>query len=131
MSEDNDRIEQIRARRSRINRPGMAGNDGYSQAMQQRTVGTSAAGVSQVSSVKPQQTTGSIMGVDNGTPWLRDRVSLSLEAQIALVETRSTYKLTLADMGYHNRQNIISIKPGIFLRVEPTGCYRMSYHNRM
>jgi hypothetical protein len=79
--------------------------------------------------------TGSVVGAGAGTatrsPWLMDRLTLSLEAQIAMIELRATQKLTLADMGYNNRLKVVPIRPGVFLRAEPTGCYRMMYHNRM
>jgi hypothetical protein len=71
-----------------------------------------------------------ILGVDFRSPWLKDRVTLSLEAQIAMIEQRANYRLTLADLGYTNRTNILELVPGIFCKVEPTGCYRLVYHNR-
>jgi hypothetical protein len=72
----------------------------------------------------------SVLGVDFKSPWLRDRVSLSLEAQIAMMEQRATYRANIADLGYTNRLSIIPIRPGIFIKVEPTGCYRLVYNNR-
>ena len=71
-----------------------------------------------------------VLGVDFKSPWLRDRVSLSLEAQIAMMEMRANYRLSLADLGYTNRISILPVRPGIFIRIEPTGCYKMTYHNR-
>jgi hypothetical protein len=78
-------------------------------------------------SLAPDQ---SVLGVDFKSPWLRDRVSLSLEAQIAMMEMRANYRLTLADLGYTNRISILPVRPGIFIKIEPTGCYKMVYHNR-
>lgn len=122
MAEDQDRIEQIRSRRRRDNiHPSLASGD-----QQTRARGVS---VSKVGEVRPGAER--VLGVDTQNPWLRDRVTLSLEAQIAMIEMRANYRLTLADMGYHNRLQVLSIRPGVFLKVEPTGCYRMSYHNRM
>lgn len=48
-----------------------------------------------------------------------------------MIEMRATQRLTLADMGYNNRLKMLEIRPGIHLQVEPTGCYRMVYHDRM
>ena len=71
-----------------------------------------------------------ILGVDFKSPWLKDRVSLSLEAQIAMMEMRGNYRLNLADLGYTNRISIMQVRPGMFIKVENTGCYRLAYHNR-
>lgn len=71
-----------------------------------------------------------ILGVDFKSPWLKDRVSLSLEAQIAMMEMRGNYRLNLADLGYTNRMSIMQVRPGMFIKVENTGCYRLAYHNR-
>lgn len=125
MSDETDRIEQIRSRRRRAY-TGITPD----QQQQQQQVRTSASSVSKVSETR-ESGGDSVLGVSNQTPWLRDRVTLSLEAQIAMIEMRSSYKLSLADLGYHNRQQITNIRPGIYLKVEPTGCYKMSYHNRM
>lgn len=124
MSEESDRIEQIRSRRRRD----VGGVDPQQQQQMQQRIRTRPAGVQKVSETSGDSN--KILGVDNGTPWLRDRVTLSLEAQIAMIEMRASYRLTLADMGYHNRLKITNIRPGIYLKTEPTGCYRMSYHNR-
>lgn len=126
MADDQDRIEQIRSRRRRGGIDAMSAQT--QQSMQQvRTRPSAVQKVGEVRSTSSQQ----VLGVDTNTPWLRDRVSLSLEAQIAMIEMRSSYRLTLADMGYNNRQQIIPIRSGIYLKTEPTGCYRMSYHNRV
>ena len=74
--------------------------------------------------------TSSILGPDFRSPWLRDQVSLSLEAQIAMIESRANYKLTLADLGYTNRQKVLELRPGIYCKVEPTGCYKLAYNDR-
>ena len=127
MPNEPDRIEQIRSRR-RKGVGGAGGVDQQQQAMQQRIRARS----NKTQKVGATQQGGQqVLGVNTQTPWLRDRVTLSLEAQIAMIEMRANYRLSLADMGYHNRQKITSIRPGIYLKVEPTGCYKMSYHNRM
>jgi hypothetical protein len=111
-----DRIDQIRAQRGRdVVQVGVS-------PLEAQLVAPIAA-----PSLTPDQ---SILGVDFKSPWLRDRVSLSLEAQIAMMEMRANYRLTLADLGYTNRISIMPVRPGIFVRIEPTGCYRMTYHNR-
>jgi len=125
MPEERDRIEQIRERRSkgRI-------NPQASQQQQQvyRRVQRSPK-VEKVGAVSA--TAAGAVRAGTPSPWLKDRVTLSLEAQIAMIEMRATQRLTLADMGYRNRYQLISIRPGIFLKLEPTGCYRMTYHNRI
>lgn len=111
-----DRIDQIRAQRGRdMVQVGV-------NPMEAQLVAPIAA-----PGLMPDQ---SVLGVDFKSPWLRDRVSLSLEAQIAMMEMRANYRLTLADLGYTNRISILPIRPGIFIRIEPTGCYRMVYNNR-
>ncbi len=72
----------------------------------------------------------SILGVDFKSPWLRDRVTISLEAQLSMMEMRGSYRINLADLGYTNRMSIMAIRPGVYIKVEPTGCYRLVYHNR-
>ncbi len=124
MSDESDRIEQIRSRRRRD----AGGVDPQQQQMMQQRVRTRPAGVQKIGETSTDNN--KILGVDGSSTWLRDRVTLSLEAQIAMIEMRASYRLTLADMGYHNRLKITSIRPGIYLKTEPTGCYRMSYHNR-
>lgn len=125
MAEQQDRIDEIRSRRSR---------DGIGAGMptaEQQSRQVRARGVSVQRVGESRGPAEGVMGGVTRSPWLRDRVTLSLEAQIAMIEMRANYRLTLADMGYHNRLKITSIRPGVFLKVEPTGCYRMSYHNRM
>lgn len=129
MAQEQDRVDQIRTVRER-----RRGRDvGPSQERNQ------SPGVRQrprrTQEVTPVGGTGTADAVAaTGTPqspWLQDRVTLSLEAQIAMIEMRATYRLSLADMGYSNRLKLIGIRPGIFLKVEPTGCYKKVYHNRM
>ena len=116
MERDRDRIDQIRMQRGRD-----MIQVGISPQEAQQAAPIAAA------SLSPEQ---SILGVDFKSPWMRDRVSLSLEAQISMMEMRANYRLSLADLGYTNRISIMSVRPGVYIKVEPTGCYRMAYHNR-
>lgn len=116
MERDRDRIDQIRMQRGRD-----MVQVGISPAEAQAAAPIAAA------SLAPEQ---SILGVDFKSPWMRDRVSLSLEAQISMLEMRANYRLSLADLGYTNRISIMSVRPGVYIKVEPTGCYKMTYHNR-
>ncbi|MFP4497080.1 MAG: hypothetical protein ACLFQV_02620 [Vulcanimicrobiota bacterium] len=126
MADEQDRIEQIRSRRSRE-------HIGGHQAQQPQVQNRHARQPIQARQISETQGQGGRVAGAGGAsgPWLQDRVTLSLEAQIAMIEMRSMYKLSLADMNYHNKQKLISIRPGIFLKIEPTSCYKMVYHNRM
>ena len=114
MAEERDRIEQIRARRGRD-----------SVQLTSQNVGGVQQGVAQ--ELQPDT---NVLGVDFKSPWLRDRVTLSLEAQISMIEQRANYRVNMVDLGYTNRISILPLKPGIFVKIEPTGGYRMVYHNR-
>ncbi|MCL5773266.1 MAG: hypothetical protein M1536_02665 [Firmicutes bacterium] len=109
-----DRIEQVQVRRGRDN----------------VTVGVSPYDASIAPLGAQEGADQAIAGVDFKSPWLRDRVSLSLEAQIMMVEQRASMKLGLADLGYTNKMNILPLRSGVFVKIEPTGCYRMVYNNR-
>lgn len=117
MAEDKDRIEQIRARR---------GRDSVQLSNRSRPE------AAQAQSGAAQETLDStaLLGVDFKSPWLRDRVTLSLEAQISMIEQRANYRQNSVDLGYTNRMSILPVRPGMFVKVEPTGCYRLTYHNR-
>ncbi len=116
MDRDRDRIDQIRMQRGRD-----MVQIGISPHEAQMAAPIAAP------SLAPEQ---SVLGVDFKSPWLKDRVSLSLEAQIAMMEMRGNYRLNLADLGYTNRISIMNVRPGMFIKVEPTGCYKLAYHNR-
>lgn len=129
MADDRDRIEEIRERRKK-QAIGASDPNRVAEAagMRPRTQkGPEAVGKGKGAEAVEVST------LQGGapSPWLFDRVTLSLEAQIAMIEMRATQRLTLADIGYTNRQSMINIKPGVFLKVEPTGCYRLAYNNRM
>ncbi|MBI2266691.1 MAG: hypothetical protein HYU64_16275 [Armatimonadetes bacterium] len=65
--------------------------------------------------------------VDLRSPWLTDRVTLSLEAQILMIEQRANARLSLVDLGYTNRITSLELRPGVFVNIEATGCYKLSY----
>ena len=117
MAEDKDRIEQIRARR---------GRDSVQLSQ------SAGSKVGQVSTGVAQETLDStaLLGVDFKSPWQRDRVTLSLEAQISMVEQRANYRNSAVDLGYTNRLSVLPMRPGVFVKIEPTGCYRLAYNNR-
>ena len=115
MADDRERIEQIRARYARDDMRVT------SQDMRPSSV--------PVPEMQPDAAA-TALGVDTKSPWLRDRVTLSLEAQIHMIEMRANYRLNTADLGYTNRTSITSVSPGIYVKVEPTGCYRMVYNDR-
>jgi len=109
---DRDRIDEIRAK---------SGADIVQVGMEPGAVGMPSA---------TEREQFAIPGVDFRSPWLRDRVSLSMEAQLSMIESRGNYRLTVADLGYTNKINLQEIRPGIYCKIEPTGCYRMSYNDR-
>ncbi len=120
-----DKIEQIRARRNNRDEyvPPGAGGPAYNPTP---TIGrnyVTGVGISDREDTSP-------LGPDFKSPWLRDRVTLSLEGQIAMIEQRSTFRVNLADLGYTNRFSILPIRPGIYIKIEPPGTYRMVYHHR-
>lgn len=121
MAEDKDIIEQIRARRGRDS---VTITTGGPQGQETGAVHTGVTGVAQ------ESLDTNLLGVDFKSPWLRDRVTLSLEAQIAMIEQRANYRANSVDLGYTNRIPILPMKSGIFVKIEATGCYRMVYHNR-
>jgi hypothetical protein len=127
-----DKIEQIRARRGRESyQPGAAGGmtpgSTVSPFDNRPQVGVTQVGVD---GIGMPQDTDSFLGVDFKSPWLRDRVTLSLEGQIAMIEQRATYRVSAVDLGYTNRITLMPLRPGIFVKCEPTGCYKLVYNNR-
>lgn len=76
------------------------------------------------------------LGIDFKSPWLQDRVSLSLNGQMAMIELRNSFGIKASDLSYVNREAIVTIhisdsngRP-IFIQIDPSGCYRLAYHNR-
>lgn len=60
-------------------------------------------------------------------PWQRDQVTLSMEAKLLLLELRASAKLDLTDLAYANSITILELRSGIYVRIEPTGCYRLCW----
>lgn len=64
-------------------------------------------------------------------PWRKDRATLSLEAQVVLMEMRSSGK-SLASMAGQVYSNVIShlkVAAGRVLKLEPFGGYRLMWQN--
>ena len=129
-----DKIEEIRSRRrGNTYQPPTGGGPGgppspFDIAPQ---VGANRVAPSLGVNVAQQvQPTESFFGADFKSPWLRDRVTLSLEGQIAMMELRSNSRVNLVDLGYTNRIPILPIRSGIFVKIEPPGTYRLAYHYR-
>ena len=103
MADDHqDKIEQIRARRSRDSV--QLGYNPYDiQQQQQQVGGVGAAGV-------------------NGV------VTLSLEGQMALLEQRAAGRTNIVDLGYSNRNSFVSFSNGASVQIEPPGTYRLMYN---
>lgn len=137
MSEDyRDKIQEIRARRRgntqsyQTPTPGTPG--GPSAYELSPSIGQNRVAPSLGVNIAQQQvqSTESILGPDFKSPWLKDRVTLSLEGQIAMMELRSSNRVSNVDLGYTNRIPILPIRPGIYVKVEPPGTYRLQYHYR-
>lgn len=60
-------------------------------------------------------------------PWLRDQTTLSMEAKLLLLESRASSQLTLADLNYTNSITILELRDGIYVKLEPTGGYCLSW----
>lgn len=124
MPEDHrDKIEQIRARRGRDNV--QIGYNPYDP--QQQVGGTAPTGVQGIGT---ESEGAPLLGADFKSPWLRDRVTLSLDGQIAMIEQRAHGRTSIADLGYSNRIPILPLRPGMFVKIEPPGTYRLVYNNR-
>ena len=135
MADDHqDKIEQIREIRSRD--IVQLGYNPYDiQQQQQQVGGVGAAGVNGVggaSAARGVQGIGddnnSILGADFKSPWLRDRVTLSLEGQMALLEQRAAGRTNIVDLGYSNRNSFVSFSNGASVQIEPPGTYRLMYN---
>lgn len=107
---------------------GGAGYDAAPSIGAGRATGMGAVGG--VNVTQQAQPTESLFGPDFKSPWLRDRVTLSLEGQIAMMELRSNSKVGMVDLGYTNRIPILPIRSGIFVKIEPPGTYKLCYHYR-
>lgn len=124
LDDHQDKIEQIRARRSRDSVQ-MGYNPYEIQNQQSSGAGTvgNAQGIQGINDDGP-----SILGADFKSPWLRDRVTLSLEGQLAMAEQRATAKTNIVDLGYSNRIPFVSFSNGASVMVEPPGTYRLMYN---
>lgn len=127
MAEDyRDKIEQIRARRSRDPFRGGRPN-GFDP---QQALGAQKRNINNVGIAPVQDTARPNLLEGLKSPWLKDRVTLSLEGQIAMLEQRNSGGIRVADLGYTNRIPVASLRPGLFVKIEPPGTYRLVYHNR-
>lgn len=62
-------------------------------------------------------------------PWGQDRVTLTLKAQMLMVEQRANVNsIARMNLDYRNQITILELKPGFYLKIEPDGCYRLSYN---
>ena len=120
-----DKIEQIRARRSANPFAPAGGGFDPSSAIGAQRRSTNTVGIAPV-----QDTARPNLLEGLKSPWLRDRVTLSLEGQIAMLEQRNSGGIRVADLGYTNRIPVVSLRPGLFVKIEPPGTYRLVYHNR-
>ncbi len=119
-----DKIEQIRARRSRDSM--QIGYNPYDTQRQQPMDNVASASAARnVQGVNDEGP--SILGADFKSPWLRDRITLSLEGQMALIEQRAAGK-TIVDLGYSNRNSFVSFSNGASVQIEPPGTYRLMYN---
>lgn len=122
-----EKIEQIRARRSRDPFAGRGGPGGFDPS---QTLGAQRRATNNVGIVPVQDTARPNIIEGLKSPWLKDRVTLSLEGQIAMLEQRNAGGIRVADLGYTNRIPVVSLRPGLFVKIEPPGTYRLVYHNR-
>ncbi|MBQ7567526.1 hypothetical protein IJT17_01835 [bacterium] len=125
MGDHQDKIEQIRARRSRDSVQ-VNYNPYDSQQQQQQIQHTGGVGAAQ--GVNTDEAT-SLIDANFKSPWLRDRVSLSLEGQLAMIEQRQSGTGIVADLGYSNRITSMSVSEGMSVKIEPPGTYRLMYNN--
>lgn len=128
MGDHQDKIEQIRARRSRDSMS-VAYNPYDSQQQQIQSAGNVQTGnVGAAQGVNTDEAT-SLIDANFKSPWLRDRVSLSLEGQLAMIEQRQSGMGMVADLGYSNRITSMSVSDGMSVKIEPPGTYRLMYNN--
>jgi len=121
------KIDEIRARRSANPFGAGGGGAGYDP---NQAIGAQRRNAAGVGIVPVQDTARPNLLEGLKSPWLRDRVTLSLEGQIAMLEQRNAGGVRVADLGYTNRIPVVSLRPGLFVKIEPPGTYRLVYHNR-
>ena len=130
MSEDyKDKIQEIRSRRNNNYQAPASAGPSVPSYDPSPSVGRTTANQS-IGTSQQVQTNESIFGPDFKSPWLRDRVTLSLEGQIAMMELRGVARTNSVDLGYTNRIPILPIRSGIFVKIEPPGTYKLCYHYR-
>lgn len=125
-----EKIEEIRSKRSRdpFGGGGLTGYDPHQALAAQRRALTSSVGITPAMPVNDTAKPNVIDGLKS--PWLKDRVTLSLEGQLAMLEQRNAGGIRVADLGYTNRIPVVSLRPGMFVKIEPPGTYRLVFHNR-
>jgi hypothetical protein len=119
-----DKIEAIRAKRNRDPFGGSSLSEfNPQQALAaQRKALTSSVAITPAMPVNDTAKPNVIEGLKS--PWLKDRVTLSLEGQLAMIEQRNAGGIRVADLGYTNRIPVASLRPGLFVKIEPPGTYR-------
>lgn len=122
-----DKIEQIRARRSRDSMQ-ISYNPYDAQQQQMQIQGSGVGNVQSAQGVNTDESS-SLIDANFKSPWLRDRVSLSLEGQLAMIEQRNSGMGSVADLGYSNRITTMSVSEGMSVKIEPPGTYRLMYNN--
>jgi hypothetical protein len=125
-----DKIEKIRTKRNRdpFGGSSLSGYDPQQALAAQRKALTNNTVINPVMPVNDTAKPNVIEGLKS--PWLKDRVTLSLEGQLAMLEQRNAGGIRVADLGYTNRIPVASLRPGLFVKIEPPGTYRLVYHNR-
>ncbi len=118
-----DKLEQVRARRTRDSV--QVGYNPYdSQQVGQN--GLNAINTRGIEGINTDDAP--LLDANFKSPWARDRITLSLDGQIAMIEQRGQVNNTVADLGYSNRNSSVAIRNGISVIVEPPGTYRMVYN---
>lgn len=126
-----DKIDKIRAKRNRdpFGGSSLSGYDPHQALTAQRQrLTSSTVGITPAMPTADTAKPNVIEGLKS--PWLKDRVTLSLEGQLAMLEQRNAGGIRVADLGYTNRIPVASLRPGLFVKIEPPGTYRLVYHNR-
>jgi|GEM_PF-3440285 len=70
---------------------------------------------------------GNVARTTEKSVWLKDRVTLSVEAQLLLMEQRRSNPIDWEAMEYTNRIPKLEIKSNIFVEILPYGAYRLKF----
>lgn len=89
--------------------------------------GITGTGLTEAGRVAPLTQPGASGIAEIKGPWLKDQVTLSMEAKLILLESRTSFQLSLTDLNYTNAVTILELRNGIYVQVEPTGCYKLSW----